>query len=408
MAPRPCARTVRVTLFLVWPPRNACKAVIVNIPLLKPSPARLSGLISELMAIEASGQFTNFGPVNARFEQEMVARVFGGVGACLTVSNATLGLMLAIRDAIGDNPRGRRYALMPSFTFAATGQAALWNGLTPLFCDIDPDSWAPSQRAEAEILERYGAAVAVVVPYATFGNSIDLDHYERLSKRHNVPVVVDAAASLGSLDHAGRGFGTGFGQSVVFSMHTTKAFSTLEGGLVYCADPAVIARLRAMANFGFDQPRIATLQGLNAKLSEISALLGLAKLDTFGAVIERREAAAARYRANLNEFTFQLLTGRRTAHSFMPLLLPEDRAGRRAEIVRALAERGIGAGTYFSPHLAEHPYFEKNCIKGDLTVTEDIARRILVLPLSDTITMDEVDAVCHALMAVSAPMEVSR
>jgi len=374
----------------------------VNIPLLKPSPARLSGLVAELAAIEASGQFSNFGPVNARFEQEMVARLFGGNGACLTVSNATAGLMLAIRNAIGENAQGRRYALMPSFTFAATAQAALWNGLTPLFCDIDPQTWAPSAQAEEEILERYGAAVAVVVPYATFGNSVDLAHYERLSRRHNVPVVVDAAASLGSQDAGGNGFGTGFGQPVVFSMHTTKAFATLEGGLVYCADAAVIARLRAMANFGFDEPRIASLPGLNAKMSEVGALLGLAKLDQLDAVIECREAAAARYRANLNEYDFQHLTGRRTAHMFMPLLLPESRAGRRHEIVRALGERGIGAGSYFSPHLAEHPYFARNCAKGDLSVTEDVARRILVLPLSDTIALEEVDEVCRALMAVSA------
>jgi dTDP-4-amino-4,6-dideoxygalactose transaminase len=373
----------------------------VNIPLLKPSPARLSGLVSELMAIEASGQFTNFGPVNTRFEQDLIARVFDGVGACLTVSNATLGLMLAIRHAIGDDPQGRRYALMPSFTFAATAQAALWNGLTPLFCDIDPDSWTPSHEAEEKILERYGAAVAVVVPYATFGTNIELTHYDRLSRRYNVPVVVDAAASLGSRDRLGTGFGAGFCQPIVFSMHTTKAFATLEGGLIYCADPAVIARLRAMANFGFDEPRVASLPGLNAKLSEVSALLGLAKLDELDSVVERREAAAARYRANLNECVFQHLTGRRTTHTFMPMLLPEERAGRRAEIVRALAGRGIGAATYFSPHLAEHPYFAKTCIKGDLSITESVARRVLVLPLSDTMTMEEVDTVCHALMAVS-------
>ena len=82
-------------------------------------------------------------------------------------------------------------------------------------------------------------------------------------------------------------------------------------------------------------------------------------------------------------------------------LLPERCAGRRDEIVRALAERGIGVGTYFSPHLAEHPYFRDISVSADLTETERIAGRILVLPLSDTITMDEVDEVCRALMAVS-------
>jgi dTDP-4-amino-4,6-dideoxygalactose transaminase len=374
----------------------------VNIPLLKPSPARLSGLVSELKAIEASGRFTNFGPVNARFEQAMVERIFGGVGACLTVSNATIGLMLAIRHAIGDNAHGRRYALMPSFSFAATAQAALWNGLTPLFCDIDENDWALSGPATESMLERYGAAVAVVVPYATFGTAIDLSRYARMSERHNIPVVVDAAASLGTQGKDGNGFGAGFAQPVVFSMHATKAFATSEGGLIYSADAATIEKLRGMSNCGFDEPRIASLPGLNAKLPEVSALLALAKLADFDAVVERREAVAARYRANLNECVFQPLSGgRRTAHTFMPLLLPERCAGRRAEILQALADKGIGAATYFSPHLAEHPYFKKTCASGDLAVTEKIAERVIVLPVSDTITMDEVDEVCRALMAVS-------
>jgi dTDP-4-amino-4,6-dideoxygalactose transaminase len=388
-------------VFADWPPRNAHEAAILNIPLLKPSPARLSGLVSELTAIEASGRFTNFGPVNARFEQQMVERIFGGVGACLTVSNATLGLILAIRHAIGDNAQGRRYALMPSFSFAATAQAALWNGLTPLFCDIDENDWSLSSHATESMLERYGAAVAVVVPYATFGNAIDLSRYARLSERHNIPVVVDAAASLGTQGKDGNGFGVGFAQPVVFSMHATKAFATSEGGLIYCADAAVIEKLRGMSNCGFDEPRIASLPGLNAKLPEVSALLALAKLDNFDAVVERREAVAARYRANLNECVFQQLSGRRTAHTFMPLLLPERCAGRRAEILQALADKGIGAATYFSPHLAEHPYFKKTGASGDLAVTEKIAERIIVLPVSDSITMDEVDEVCRTLMAVS-------
>jgi dTDP-4-amino-4,6-dideoxygalactose transaminase len=373
----------------------------VNIPFLKPAPARLSGMISELLAIEGSGWFTNFGPVNARFEQEAVERLFGGIGACLTVSNATLGLMIAIRHAIGDNVEGRRYALMPSFSFAAMAQAALWNGLTPLFCDIDENDWVQSARAEEDLLTRHGAAVAVVVPYATFGNGTDLARYEHLSRRHGVPVVIDAAASLGSQDRNGNGFGTGFGQPVVFSMHATKAFATLEGGLIYCSDAEVIERLRAMSNCGIDRSRIAWLPGLNAKLPEVSALMALAKLADLDAVIAHRELVAARYRANLGECVFQRLDGRRTAHTFMPVMLPERCAGRRDEIVQALSDKGIGAATYFSPHLAQHPYFKKICISGDLTVTEKIAERIVVLPVSDTITLKEVDEVCSALTAAS-------
>ena len=224
----------------------------VDIAFLRPRPARLSELSSDLAAIERSGVFSNYGPVNARLEQSFVERMFGGRGACLTVCNATIGLMLAIKNAVESRHDNKgRLALMPSFTFAATGQAALWAGLTPVFCDVDDGTWNSSGAAEAEALDRLGDAVAVVVPYAAFGNGIDIDRYNRLSERYGVPVVVDAAASLGSQNDSGLGSGAGSRHPFVYSMHVTKTFSTSEGGLIYSADELLIRQLRTMANFGF-------------------------------------------------------------------------------------------------------------------------------------------------------------
>src|ERR1700761_9302563 len=168
----------------------------MNIPLVRPAPPQLSLAIDELRSLEESGIFSNFGPVNTQFEQQMLERFFGGEGACMTVCNATIGLMLAIKEAVGDAPQGK-FALMPSFTFAATAHAALWCGLTPLLCDIHPTNWAADPAAEAEMLAKYAGKVAVVMPYATFGYPIDLEHYKRLAAQLGVPVVVDAAASLG-------------------------------------------------------------------------------------------------------------------------------------------------------------------------------------------------------------------
>jgi dTDP-4-amino-4,6-dideoxygalactose transaminase len=374
----------------------------VKIPFLKPRPVRLSTLAAELAQIEDSGIFSNFGPVNSRFEEAARNQIFGGTGACLTVTSATAGLLLAIRQAIGENPGRRPFALMPSFTFAAAAHAALWNQLTPLLYDIEEAGWIPSAEAEEALIARHGPEIAVIVPYATFGNDLDLARYHALSARHGIPVVIDAAASLGTLDRQGRGFGAGCPHPVVFSMHATKPFATAEGGLIYCADAAIIAELRAMANFGFAQPRVASLPGLNAKLGEINALLALSKLRGFDEIVDRRAAMAEHYRARLDGWSFQHLTGRRTACTFMPVLLPEAAAPRRAEILRRLAEDGIGAGTYFSPHLAEHPYFQKTCVAADLSATERIARRIVVLPMSDTITPADIDAVCDSLLRACA------
>lgn len=368
----------------------------MKIPLLRPAPPRLSLAAAELQSLEQSGIFSNFGPINTRFEQEMLARFFDGEGACTTTCNATIGLMLAIREAVGEAAPGQ-FALMPSFTFAAAAHAALWCGLTPLLCDIDPVTWAADCAAESALLTRYSGRIAVVVPYATFGYPIDLERYARLTAQLGVPVVVDAAASLGTSDTRGLGFGSGFGGSVVFSMHATKSFAVGEGGLIYSADPDRIARLRVMSNFGFGETRTATMAGLNAKLSEVGALLGRLRLADYDRILARRAALLHRYRDALPELDFQLKAPGMQAHPFVAALLPSELSGRRAAIRTELADRGIVTGTYFSPHLLEQPYFQKVCVAGPMPICDDVSARAISLPLFDTMTHREVDQVAECL-----------
>ncbi len=370
--------------------------MITKIPFLRPRPARLSELGQDLAEIENSGQFSNYGPVNSRLEQNFVDRIFGGEGACLTVCNATIGLMLALKQAVHARPdKERRYAIMPSFTFAATAQAALWAGLVPVFCDIDEATWIASPVAEEDMLKRLGNDVAVVMPYATFGNGFDVARYDRIADRYGVPIVIDAAASLGTLNNDGSAAGAGSRHAVVYSMHVTKTFSTSEGGLIYSTDRELVRTLRTMGNFGFGEPRMATMPGLNSKLSEVAALLALQKLSGFDDVAQHRAMLAEVYRAELAGWTFQEMQGRRHAYQFMPVLLPEGM--KRVDVMARLAEHGVGAGHYFSPHLAEQPYFQKYGINCDLRVTDRIAARILSLPMSDVMTPAEVYTVCAVL-----------
>jgi dTDP-4-amino-4,6-dideoxygalactose transaminase len=368
----------------------------IQIPLVRPAPAKLSLAVPELQALEESGMFSNFGPVNTRFEQEMLTRFFAGEGACTTVCNATLGLMLAIKDAVGDPPPGR-FALMPGFTFAAAAHAALWCGLTPLLCDIHPAHWAADMEAESAFLARFADKIAIVMPYATFGYPIDLEPYTRLSNQLGVPVVVDAAASLGTFAASGRGFGSGFAGSVVFSMHATKSFAVGEAGLIYSANPDRIARIRSMSNFGFGEPRIATMPGLNAKLSELNALQGLLQLARYDGILVRRAALHDHYRQALLQLEFQLKAPGTQAHQFVPVLLPPGMGGCRDVIRDELADHGIVTGHYFSPHLLEQPYFRKVCAGGPLPVCDDVSARILSLPLFDTMTHHEVEEVSDRL-----------
>lgn len=364
-----------------------------RIPFLRPNPAKLSEAIEELREIEASGVFSNFGPVNTRLERDLERSMFGGTGHCVTVCNATIGLMIAIKRCVAREKTPRRFALMPSFTFAATAHAALWAGLTPLLCDIESDSFIPAADAETQLLEKYAGDIAVMIPCTTFGNTIDLARYERLSAKYGVPVVVDAAAALGTLNNDGTGFGVGFRSAVVFSMHATKAVATTEAGVIYCADPEVVREIRGMANFGFGEARAAVMPGLNAKLNEITALMALLKLREIESVITHRAALAQHYEAQLPELVFQRLIGRRHAFTFVSALLPNEMAHSRRELLAELSRSGVELRTYFSPHLAEQPYFRTACVTGDLHNTEDVGRRIISLPLSDFMTRTDVERV---------------
>ena len=385
----------------------------MEFPLIAPRPPRLSALTDGLRRIEASGVFSNNGPEVQAFEAEIVDALFGGTGAALAVGNATLGLMVAMRASVpvrrgGMMPRPGTLALMPALTFAATAQAALWSGLTPLICDIDADIWAADPAHEEALLKTYGDRIGLIVPYATFGAAIDLDRYAWLGRRHDVGVVIDAAASLGTTVHdvggvhggpaAGRGFGTGAPFAIVYSMHATKTFSVAEGGLIYSGDTGLIDALRGTINFGFEGARSATTPGINAKLPEVIALMARDKLAEIDAVCDHRAAIDAAYREHLTGFTTQVPTAARQATQFMPVLLPAGLALHRAHIVAAMAADGVGVGQYFSPHIGEQPLFRAHGLVEPTPVADAIAGRMLSLPITDAMTPADAPVIAARLV----------
>lgn len=364
-------------------------------PFLVPHPPRLSEHTVALQRIERSGWYTNFGVENLKFERLIVDRLFGGVGHSCTVSNATLGLMIAVKDAVQNAGSSRpRYAILPSFTFAATAQAAHWCGLTPLFCDIDPETWLPDLASIERLLRKHGRAVGVVIPYATFGNNLRIRDYAAVARRYNVGIVVDAAASLGSSTRPKANFGTGSEHPVVYSMHATKTFATLEAGLIYSRNAASIQRLRRMSNFGFDDNRTASLPGLNAKLTEVGAVLALAKLRELPRVLRRRSHLVAEYQKNLRGLTFQRLEGT-VASQFMAARLDGATHEQRDKLVLLAAKRGVEIRTYFSPPLHEQPFFAAP--RANLPVTNAVARDIISLPLHDGMTSEDVQEICSVV-----------
>lgn len=380
---------------------------MIEFPLIQPRPPRLSTLGEGLRGIEDRQIYSNGGPVVRQFERDVTDRLFGGRGETLAVANATVGLMLALRYGIGARANRGHFALVPALTFAATAQAAVWAGLVPLIHDIDPDNWASDPAVEEALLRRHDGRIAALVPYAPFGRSLDLDRYAWLARRHAVTVVIDAAASLGSQTPDGLNFGAGAPLAMVYSMHATKPFATTEGGLVHSGNADLIAALRRMSNFGFGASRSAELPGFNAKLSEVAGLLAAARLTDFDGISAHRAALGAAYRAALPDWTAQAPDAGRQCYQFWSLLLPPALAPRRAEVIAGLAAKGVGAGHYFSPHLGEQPYFRATAQIEPTPVADAVARRIVSLPISDTMTVADVGTIAERLRRAVATLRVA-
>jgi len=367
-----------------------------KIPFLKPSVVKLDSYQAYLQEIDSSCIYTNFGPLNNRFESRIISEIFQNVGHCTTVNNCTLGLMLAINAVKKD---GAKYAIMPSFTFSATAQAAMWCGLEPYFIDINNDDWSIDNSQLLETIDKLGPEIAVIVPYATFANNINLDVYESLHQK-GFPVVIDAAPGLGSrLNEIP--FAKDFSGATVFSLHATKGFGIGEGGLVYSADNEIIETIRQTSNFGFSSPGNAETLGLNAKMSEYAAAIALATLGVFDQKVARRIEIKKMYLENL-ESSGLLTKGWRLQKSygeiplqFFSLLLPKPNL--LSEMGDFMEKNGISTRHYFSPSCHQQKCFQNyNC--SDLSVTEDIASRIISLPLWEQMTPTHIDHIIETIL----------
>ena len=327
--------------------------------------------------------YSNFGPVNQAFEAAMAAR-FGNGRAAVTASSATSGLTIAL-SALG--VRGR--VLVPSFTFAATALSVQAAGCVPVFCDCSPQSLQVPAGAVADALRSIGEISAILV-VRPFGITEDLDELENLARDHGCQIVIDAAAALGSPNANGAASGL----AEVFSLHATKCFAIGEGGLILA--PTVLEEaLRRAQNFGFVAQETVHF-AVNGKMSEFHAAIGLAVLEDFGQAIRHRQKVAQRYAAVLGTSAkvSRVWPVQLSPWSTYPVLLNPD-----IELAAVLAEalrRGVEVRNYYRP-LHRMPHFQNDIRSGSLFHTEDVASRMVCLPVYSDMTEQEQDEILDCL-----------
>ena len=364
-------------------------------PIICPTLPDLSEIEADIRAIFASGRVTVGGQV-AGLEQDVCERT--GARNTITVSSGTSGLMLLLKAL--NLPEGSE-VITPSFTFAATSHALLWNGLKPVFCDSDPDTFTmDAKAAEALVTERTSA----IYPVCIFGVPGDLDTYQRLADKHGLALLYDSAQGIGST-YKGKGVGN-FGVGEVFSMSPTKVVTAMEGGLVTTNDDELAIQLRYMRDYGKapDGEDMRWL-GLSARMTEMNALVArwsLARLDTW---IANRGAIKKSYYEQLSSIpgiSYQVIPEDRTSsHNYIVILLDPDVSPiTRDQLYQCLKEDGIQTKRYFYPALHNQTLFrdiEPGCASR-LQIAERIATRSLALPLYSHMPMDDVDEICDRIL----------
>ncbi len=323
-----------------------------------------------------NGQLTNQGPLLLELEEKLCQHL-GLRGSFHFVTNGTVAIQIAMR-ALGVT---EGEVVTTPFSYVATTSAVLWERCKPVFADIDPDTFCIDPEAvRRAITPKTKAILAVHV----FGNPCDVQQLESIAKEFNIKLIYDAAHAFG-VTHMGKSL-FDYGDISTASFHATKLFHTIEGGGIVAFNDKVSENVELMKRFGHNGDDHYML-GINAKASEFQAAMGLANLKHIDEIISVRRNLSKLYDELLDPAIQKQKVAAETEYNFAyyPILLKS--AAEREAVTKALADQNIFPRRYFFPSLNTLPYLEG---KQSCPVSEDIAERILSLPLYHDLTEEDV------------------
>lgn len=332
--------------------------------------------------------YSNFGTINTQFEEQLNHHFCPNGRKSITVSNATDGLAVAL-TALGVEGK----VVIPSFTFAATGQALLMRSCTPVFCDCSADTWELCPYDLERILATE-SNVEGIIHVRVFGMSHSIDSIERLAKKYDIPLIVDSAACLGA-HFKGNHFIGMQGDMEVFSLHATKVFGIGEGGVIM-APEKLYDPLKQLTNFGIELDDILSY-GLNAKLSEVQAATGMAMLKYIEEFIMRRDEVARMYHAKLKDHAAIAHCWPASLSCWQSYPLLVDNSICVKSLIENAKAKGLELKRGYSIPLHQSKAFSKFS-KRPLPITESIGHQIVSLPVYSDMTEEEANLVIEIFL----------
>lgn len=328
---------------------------------------------------------TNDGPLVQELESQL--KSYFGVSHLKYVSNGTVALQLAIK-ALGLQGE----IITTPFSYVATTSSIVWEGCEPVFVDIDTDTLnIDVDKVEQAITPKTTAILATHV----FGNPCNIEGLERIAKSNNIKLIFDAAHCFGSMYKSQSVMN--FGDLSTISFHATKVFHTIEGGALTCQSPELARKINLMRNFGHDGPEVFTDIGINGKNSEVHASMGLVNLKYAEKILNKRAGDHEIYGHHLNDM--QITRQKTETHSvsnnaYYPVIFDSEETCLR--VVDTLESNHISPRRYFYPSLNKLDY--TGSVK--MPIAEDIASRILCLPLYFDLKKEEIELIAKTINQV--------
>ena len=354
------------------------------IPITKPFLPPQEEYEKYLSGIWKRNWLTNMGPLSSELEMKLKTHL--KVRHLLFVTNGTIALQMAIKaldlkDEIITTP----------FSFIATTSSIVWEGCKPIFVDIDENNLnIDPNKIEGAITERTSAILATHV----YGNPCDVLAIEKIAEKHNLKVIYDGAHAFGVKVNGKSVFE--YGDISICSLHATKLYHSVEGGLIITKDPDLLRKLAFMRNFGFNGPEAFEELGINGKNSELHAAMGLVNLDYIEKIHKKRKLLTKKYDEYLTDFHARKPVWKSEAninYAYYPLVFDSENLMHKS--IEILKDYAITTRRYFYPSLAKVlPYIEPT----EMPITEIISRKVLCLPLYYDLSIVEVEMICRLLL----------
>ncbi len=365
------------------------KPIPVTSPLLPP----LEEFMPYLQRIWDSRILTNGGGMHQALEKALADYL--GVNHIALFANGTLALVTALQAL-----RVTGEVITTPYSFVATGHSLLWNGLKPVFVDIDPVTLnLDPAKIEAAITPQTTA----IMPVHCYGTPCDVAAIERIAENYNLKVIYDAAHAFAVRDAGGSILR--HGDLSVLSFHATKVYNTFEGGAIICPDARTKQRINHLKNFGFVDEVTVVAPGINGKMSEINAAMGLLQLKHIDQALARRAEIDALYRRRLAGVPglrcLRIPEGVQRNHSYFPILVEEEFPLGRDELYQLMRGDDILVRRYFYPLISEFPMYRglPSAAPALLPVAQAVARKVLCLPIHPDLRDEDVERICDLLLA---------